>query len=171
MQRRLGWFLAAAAIPLGALTLSPRSAEAYSLRGFHGAIVVRGLLGGPFSPSPYANPYCGFKPYWWAPCYRPASLRPSNGFEMRLAGSGGVGDVDLDVAPSAAEVWVDGRFVAEAGDLDGSPAPLWLQDGSHRLVIYEDGYRSFDQSISVEPGRKLKLQVRLEKGDSRPQGR
>jgi hypothetical protein len=59
---------------------------------------------------------------------------------------------------------------AEARDLDGSPGSLWLKDGPHHLVIYKGGYRSFDEDVSVRPGQKLDLKVRLEKGASPPPG-
>jgi hypothetical protein len=85
---------------------------------------------------------------------------------LNAAGAAGMGAVDLDVKPGAAEVWVDGRFVADAHDLDGSPGYLWLKDGPHHLVIYKGGYRSFDEDIAVQPGRKMDLKVRLDRGDS-----
>jgi hypothetical protein len=168
-------FLVTGAILLVVVAWSPRAAEARGLGRFHGAIVVRGLLGGPFYGPFYGYPYCGFSPAW-GPCYGPYGPydaygpNVSNGFEMGLAGANGIGAVDLNVKPGAAEVWVDGNFVAEARDLDGSPGFLWLRDGPHRLVIYKGGYRSFDESISVRAGQKMDLKVRLEKGDSQPPG-
>jgi hypothetical protein len=164
MRRWLESWLAAAATMTFVLVLSPGAAEAHGLRGFHAALAVRGLLGGPFAGTPYGNPYCGFNPSWWAPCDRPSALHPANSFQLRLSASSGAGTVSLDVQPATAEVWVDGRFVAEARDLEESGAPLWLQDGPHHLVIYEDGYHGFEQSLCVEPGRQQKLRVRLEKG-------
>jgi hypothetical protein len=173
MTRSTRQFLVAGAILAGVIASSPRAAEARGLRGFHGAIVVRGLLGGPFYGPFYG--FCGFSPYW-GPCYGlygPYRAYPpyvSNGFELGLAGASGIGAVDLDVKPPAAEVWVDGSFVAEARDLDGDPGFLWLRDGPHHVVIYKGGYRSFDEGISVRAGQKMDLKLRLEKGDSQPPG-
>jgi hypothetical protein len=168
-------FLVAGTILVGAIALSPRVAEARGHVGFHIAIVVRGFLGGPFDGPYYGYPYCGFSPYW-VPCYggygsnAPYGPNGPTGFRMGVAATAGIGSVDLDVKPGAAEVWVDGRFVAEARDLDGSPDVLWLEDGSHRLVVYEAGYRTFDEDVSVRPGQELNLKIRLEKGDSVPPG-
>ena len=167
MTRWTRSFLAAATILVGVVALFPQAAEARG-RGFRGAIVVRGFFGGPF----YGNPYCGFGPYW-GPCYgayEPYGPYVSNGFDMGMAAAAGIGAVDLDVKPGAADVWVDGRFVAEAHTLDGISGLLWLKDGPHHLVIYKGGYRSFDEEISVQPGQKSDLKVRLEKGDSQPPG-
>ncbi len=172
MRRGVRSFLAAGAILAGVLVLSTRTAEA---RGFHGGLVVRGWFGGPFyGPffGSYWYPYCGFSPYWGA-CYGPyGPYGPydSNSYQLSLAGANGIGAVDLHVKPGNAEVWVDGNYVAEAHDLDGSPGFLWLKDGAHHIVIYKGGYNSFDESIAIHAGRMQDLKVRLEKGDSLPPG-
>jgi hypothetical protein len=164
-------FLVAGTILVGAIALSPRVAEARGHVGFHGAVVVRGFLGGPFDGPYYGYPYCGFSPHW-VPCYggygsnAPYGPNGPTGFRMGVAAPGGIGSVDLDVEPGAAEVWIDGRFVAEARDLDGTPGVLWLENGPHRLVIYKGGYRTFDEDVSVHPGQKLDLKIRLERRPS-----
>ena len=33
--------------------------------------------------------------------------------------------------PDRADVWVDGKYVGEARDLDGYPSYLWLEKGPH----------------------------------------
>jgi PEGA domain len=86
-------------------------------------------------------------------------------FDMNLAEAHDVGAIQLNVKPGDAEVWVDGKFVAEARDLDGYPSPLWLRHGSHRLVIRKSGYRGFDDKVGVEPGRRSDLRIHLQKGD------
>jgi PEGA domain len=169
MTRSRRMFLGAGTILLGVIALFPRAAEARGRFGIRGAIVVRGVFGGPFL---YGYPYCGFSPYW-GPCYGPnVAYGPytSNGFDMGMAAAAGIGAVDLNVKPGEAEVWVDGRFMAEARNLDGGPGFLWLRDGAHQLVIYKGGFRTFDEKILVQPGRKLDLKVRLEKGESQPPG-
>jgi hypothetical protein len=171
---RLTRSLIAATILAGGIAFSPRPVHAHGHIGFHPAIVIGGWFGRPF----YGYPYCGFSPYW-SPCFDahgpyvaggPYGPSASNTLQLGMAAASGIGAVDLNVKPGAAEVWIDGRFVAEARDLDGSPGVLWLKDGPHRLVIYESGYRSFDEEVSVRPGQKLDLKVRLEKGASQPPG-
>ena len=162
----------AATILAGGIALSPRAAQAHGHIGFHPAIVVGGWFGRPF----YGYPYGGFSPYW-GPCFDgygpyvargPYGPSASSTLQLGMAAASGIGAVDLNVKLGDAEVWVDGRFVAEARDLDGSSSVLWLKDGPHRLVIYESGYRSFDEDVSVHAGQKLDLKVRLEKGASQP---
>lgn len=168
MTRWTRSILAAGMILVGVIAAFPRAAEAHGRIGFRVGIGIPGFFGGPF----YGYPYCGFSPYW-GPCYGAyGTYGPyaSTGFQMGMAAAAGIGAVDLDVKPGAAEVWVDGRFVAEAGDLGGSPGLLWLKDGPHHLVIYKGGYRSLDEDISVQPGQTLDLKVRLEKGDSQAPG-
>jgi len=165
MTRWTRSFLVAATI-LGTMIVAfPGAAEARS------RIVVRGFVGWPYYGF---GPHYGFGPYWgsyYGP-FGPYGFGPyyPSGFDSGMAAAAGIGAVDLDVKPGAAEVWVDGRFVAEARDLDGSPSLLWLKDGRHHLVIYKGGYRNFDDDISVQPGQKMDLKVRLEKGDSQEPG-
>jgi len=159
MTRRTHWFLAAATTLAAVLMALPRAAEARGRVGFRGAIVVPGFFGWPH----YAyGPYLGFGPYW-GPYYGPYA---PGGFDSGMAAAAGIGAVDLNVKPGEAEVWVDGRFMAEARDLDGSPGLLWLREGEHHIVIYKGGYRTFDEEVSVAPGQRMDLKVRLEKGDS-----
>lgn len=163
MTRRTRSFLAAATTLTALFIASPRAAEARGRVGFRGAIVVPGFFGWPH----YAyGPYYGFGPYW-GPYYGPYA---PGGFDSGMAAAAGIGAVDLNVKPGEAEVWVDGRFTAEARDLDGSPSLLWLKEGPHHVVIYKGGYRSFDEEISVAPGQRMDLKVHLVKGDSIPPG-
>ena len=156
MTRWTRWFLAAATTLAVTTLLYPPAAEARGRIVFHGGFGFRGFYGPPY----YAYG-CGF----WGPCFGPMV-----GFNMGMAAAAGIGAVDVDVKPGQAEVWVDGKFMAEARDLDGSPDLLWLKEGPHHVVIYKGGYRSFDEEISLSPGQRMNLKVRLEKGDSRPPG-
>lgn len=166
MTRWTRSFLVAATI-LGTMIVAfPGAAEA------RGRIVVRGFIGWPYYGF---GAHYGFGPYWgsyygaFGP-YGPFGPYYPSGFDSSMAAAAGIGAVDLDVKPGAAEVWVDGHFVAEARDLDGNPGSLWLKDGPHHLVIYKGGYRNFDEDISVQPGQKMDYKVRLEKGDSEAPG-
>jgi hypothetical protein len=162
----------AATTLVGVIAAFPQAADAHGRGGFHHGIVGGNFFGDPFFGWGYYGwPYYGFGPYsgpYWSPYY--GAYGP-NSFDMGLAAAAGIGAVDLNVKPNQAEVWVDGKFVAEARDLDGSPSFLWLREGPHHLVIYKGGYRSLEEDIAVQPGQKMDVKVRLEKGDSQPPGR
>jgi hypothetical protein len=99
------------------------------------------------------------------------AYRPEGGVDPDVAMMAGYGGVDLDVKPGQAEVWVDGKFVAEARDLDGYPSFLWLKEGVHHVVVYKGGYARFEEDIEVDRGAKKNLRIRLDKGESDAPGR
>jgi len=150
------------------------------LRAVVGTVVVLGL-GLSFSPTAEGHgrgfvfvggfygwgPYWGGGPWWgWGPYWGPYS--PDGGASLGAAMVAGFGAIDLDVKPNRAEVWADGKYVAEARDLDGYPSYLWLKQGPHHLVVYHGGYKRFEEDIEVHVGMKANLKVRLEKGESEP---
>jgi hypothetical protein len=120
----------------------------------------------------FYHPWYGFGPYWgwgWGP-YPWAYYGPQGGVDMNMAMMSGYGAVDLNVKPNRADVWVDGKYVGEARDLDGYPSYLWLADGAHKLAVYKGGYRTFEEEIAVNRGMKTELKIRLEPGESQPPG-
>ncbi len=151
---------------LALITLSPREAFAQGRGrgGFHGGPVFVGR--GFFSP--YFGFGYGFAPYWGP--WGPYGYAPAGGIDMGAALIAGYGAVNMNVRPGEAEVWADGKYVAEAKDLDGYPSYLWLSEGPHRIVVYKGGYASFDEEIDVRRGNRSDLKVRLEKGDAQPPG-
>jgi hypothetical protein len=156
----------AAAVALAAMTVSlPQEAEAGGRRGSQGPVFVyRGFYGYPhFGLGPYWSPYWGA--YWG-----PYTYRPEGGLDLNVAMLAGWGAIDLNVKPKQAEVWVDGKYVGEARDLDGHPSFLWLPEGVHRVTIYKGGHVSFDEELEVRRGQKQKLKLRLEQGASEPPG-
>lgn len=160
---QLAALAASAALARG--LVAPREAEAHG-RGApgRGPVIVRGFYGFPYFG--FGNPYWGY-PYWGWP---PAFYGPPGGVDMGAAMVAGFGAIDLHVKPGQAEVWVDGKFVAEARDLDGYPSYLWLPEGAHRLTIYKGGYQKFEEEIDVRRGTRMELKVRLQKGESEPPG-
>ena len=128
----------------------------------------RGFVYGGF----YAfNPWLGYGwgPAWgWGPYY--PGFYPQGGVDMNTAMIAGFGAVELNVKPNRADVWVDGRYVGEARDLDGYPSYLWLADGPHRVAVYKGGYQVFDQQIDVRRGMKTEIKLKLQPGDSPPPG-
>jgi hypothetical protein len=129
--------------------------------GWHG----RGYYGfyGPY----YHRFGWGFGPFY-DPLWDPYDYPPPGGIDMNVAVQAGLCAIDLDVKPNRAEVWVDGRHVAQARDLDGNPSYLWLPDGVHHVVIYQKGYARFEQDVDVRRGIRKELEVRLTEGESEP---
>jgi PEGA domain len=154
--------VAAGTLALVALGAS-READAHP-RG-RGRVVVYG--GGYYGFNPWFG--MGFGPYWgWGPYY--PGIYPPGGVDMNAAMIAGFGAVELKVKPNRADVWVDGRYVGEARDLDGYPTYLWLADGPHRLAVHKGGFLVFDEQIDVRRGMRTEIKLKLAPGDSPPPG-
>ena len=151
--------LAVAVALTGAFALQARDAEA------HGRHAV--FVGGFYGPGFY-GPYGGWG-WGWGP-YPGAYYGPPGGVDMGAAMVAGYGAVDLNVKPNRADVWVDGKYVAEARDLDGDPSYLWLKEGEHRIAVYKGGFLTFDEPVNVQRGMRTELKVRLQPGESSPPG-
>ena len=150
--------VAAGALALLSLALLP-AADAHP-RG-RGRVVVYG--GGYYGLNPWFG--FGWGPYWgWGP-YSPG-FYPQGGVDMNAAMMAGFGAVELNVKPNRADVWVDGRYVGEARDLDGYPTYLWLADGPHRLAVHKGGFLVFDEEIDVRRGMRTEIKLKLQPGDS-----
>ena len=157
--------LAVAALLVAAFSL-PAPAEA---RGRHGAVYVGAGFGGFYGWGPYwgwGAPYWGWGWGWGPGPYSYGGGPALLGYAM-MAGMGGL---DVDAKPNRAEVWVDGKFVADARDLDGDPSYLWLEKGPHHIAVYKAGFKTFEDDIDVTRGVKRELKLRLEPGDSLPPG-
>ena len=155
--------LAVAVAVAGVLALQPPDAEAHGRGGGHRAVYV----GGGFY-SPWMSPWYGWGWGWGA--YPAAYYGPPGGIDMGVAMMAGFGAIELNVKPNRADVWVDGKYVGEARDLDGYPSYLWLADGGHKVAVYKGGYKTFEEEISVQRGMKTQIKLRLEPGDSPPPG-
>ncbi len=166
-----------AASLLGALAVAGLSlfgttaAEAHGRGG--GRVIIRGGFRGGFGHGWY-----GFGPYGWygfSPFFAPywaygPYYGPTGGVDMNVAMMAGFGAVEMNVKPNRAEVWVDGKYVADARDLDGYPSYLWLEKGPHHIAVYKAGYKTFEDDIDVTRGVKRELKLRLEPGNSLPPG-
>jgi hypothetical protein len=132
--------------------------------GFHGPVVIA-----PYYPYPYFSFGFGFGPYW-GPYWGPWAYGPPGGLDMSAAFASGYGAIDLNGKPGDAEVWVDGKYIADAKDLDGNPSYLWLTEGAHHVIVYKGGYARFEEDVEVLRGYRRELKVRLDKGESQPPG-
>jgi hypothetical protein len=161
--RRIGTMIVAGAAVLAVSASTPPRAEAWGHGGFHGHAYFGGFYGW--------GPYWGFGwGPWFGPYWGPYGYAPPGGIDLGMALMAGFGAVDMNVKPNHAEVWVDGKYMAEARDLDGYPSYLWLKGGAHHVVVYKGGYEKFEEDVEVQPGFKRELKIRLEKGDSTPPG-
>jgi hypothetical protein len=164
--------LASLALLAAVLLFSLTEAEAHGravARGGHGPVVVRGFYGGPafgFGYGGFGYPFWGPYAYGWGPYPYP----PGGGIDLGAALVAGYGAVEFDAKPGQAEVWVDGKFVAEARDLDGYPSYLWLAEGPHKVTVYKGGFERFEEEIDVRRGVHRELKVRLPKGEAQPPG-
>jgi len=164
---------AAVALALALFTLGASRDAAAQHRGGHGGgygghgrVVVYG--GGFYGWGPWFGLGYGWGPYWgWGPYY---PGYPGGVPDMNYAMMSGMGAVELNVKPNRADVWVDGRYVAEARDLDGYPTYLWLADGAHHLQVYKGGFKLFDDQIDVRRGMRSEIKLKLEPGESQPPG-
>ncbi|HEY7921762.1 MAG TPA: PEGA domain-containing protein [Vicinamibacteria bacterium] len=157
---------AAVALTLALITLgATREAGAHP----RGHVVVHG---GFYGWGPWYGFGLGWGPYWgWGPgLYYYGYGYPVGGPDMNYAMVSGMGAVELNVKPNRADVWVDGRYVAEARDLDGYPTYLWLADGGHHLQVYKGGFKVFDEQIDVRRGMRSEIKIKLEPGEGQPPG-
>lgn len=160
-------------LALAALTTAGTgAAEAHGRGGGHVVVVHHGYgYGYGFGYAPFAYGW-GFSPFYspfWAYGVGPY-YGPQGGVDMNVAMISGFGAIDVNVKPNRADVWVDGKYVGEARDLDGYPSYLWLQNGPHHVAVYKAGYRTVEQDVDVARGTKRELKLRLEPGESQPPG-
>ena len=143
----------------------------YGYRGYRGGYGFRGYFGYRSYYRPYGYGYgFGYYPryrayrYGYYPYGFPAYGYPSQGYK----GQQQFGSIDLKVKPSKTEVYVDGRYVGVAGQFDGFPSYLWLDEGVHQVVFYKNGFETVQREISVQPGHRVDLRVRMVEGKATP---
>ena len=59
-------------------------------------------------------------------------------------------------------VWVDGQYLGYLKELKGSKKILLLP-GQHEIVVRQDGYQDFTNKITVRPGEKQTISVKMVK--------
>jgi hypothetical protein len=163
--KRVAVTISAVSVVAAVAAFAPSAAQA---RGRHGGgrIVVGGFYGsGPYFGYGWGYGYGPFGSPFFDPYYGPYAARAEGGIDPNVAMMAGLGAVDLNVKPNQAEVWVDGKYVGEARNLDGTPSYLWLPEGTHRLSIRKGGYATFDTEVNVQRGITKALKLRLRDGD------
>jgi hypothetical protein len=168
--KRAASILVAAAAVAGIGLVLPPAVAAHGRGGAHGHVVVG--VGGFYGYGPYWGFGYGYwpwgGPYWWG--YPGYYYGAPGGVDMNYAMMAGFGAIEMNVKPNRAEVWVDGKYVGEARDLDGYPSYLWLEKGAHRIEVYKGGFASFDEQVDVQRGMRKELKIRLQPGSSQAPG-
>src|SRR5215471_5568600 len=59
-------------------------------------------------------------------------------------------------------VWVDGQYVGYLKELKGSKK-LLLLPGEHEISVRQDGYQDFTHKITIRPGEKQTISVKMVK--------
>jgi len=84
---------------------------------------------------------------------------------MSYADNKVLGEVVLEGATKVERdsgVWVDSQYLGYLKELKGDKKILLLP-GEHQIVVRQDGYLDFKQSVTVEPGQKSVVSVKMER--------
>lgn len=76
------------------------------------------------------------------------------------------GGLDLDVQPKDTEVFLNGDLIGTAGDFDGWPRYLWLEEDVYELIFYKEGYETVLREIAVRPDVVVSVDFRMQPGPS-----
>lgn len=70
-------------------------------------------------------------------------------------------ELQLNVKPERAAVFVDDGYVGHAADFGGSFHSMLLSPGKHRVKVELPGYRTFETEINLLPRQKSKVETDL----------
>jgi PEGA domain len=76
-----------------------------------------------------------------------------------------LGEIELTGATKVEQdsgVWVDGQYLGYLKELHGSKKILLLP-GDHEITVKQDGYQDFTQKVTLRPGEKQTISVKMEK--------
>src|SRR5712692_12024467 len=79
------------------------------------------------------------------------------------AGNDVLGEIELVGATKVEKtsgVWVDGQYLGYLKELKGSKKILLLP-GQHEIVVRQDGYQDFTSKVTVRPGEKQTISVKM----------
>jgi hypothetical protein len=74
----------------------------------------------------------------------------------------GAGRVRIEVEPSDASVYLDGRFVGTAIDLQRARNGIRLEPGEHRIAVVRPGHQAEEQEFTVAAGEEVELEFELD---------
>jgi hypothetical protein len=70
----------------------------------------------------------------------------------------------LNVQPSRAAVFLDGRFVGHASEFGGAFHSMLISPGKHMIKVELPGYRTFETEVNLLAGQKSEIKTDLVKG-------
>lgn len=76
-----------------------------------------------------------------------------------------LGEVELQGASKVEKtscVWVDGQYLGYLKELKGDKKILLLP-GEHEILVRQDGYEDFRTTVTLQPGEKQTVQVKMAK--------
>ena len=71
--------------------------------------------------------------------------------------------VKIDVFPTRAAVFLDGRFVGHVGEFSGLGRSLEVAPGNHKIKIALPGYKTFETEINPVANQKVEVKTALVK--------
>jgi hypothetical protein len=77
-------------------------------------------------------------------------------------GNDGGGRLRVEILPSDASVYLDGRFVGTGVDLERLRQGLRVEPGEHRIAVVRPGHKAEEQEFTVSPGQEVELEIELE---------
>lgn len=124
----------------------------------------------PYAYGAFGLGYWGWDPYWWGWGMYPNYWGYPYGYGGYYGGYGGYygggysrydrdyyyrdyGSLRLKVKPRNAEVYVDGYYMGQVDDFDGTFQHLDLDEGAHRIEIRASGFQPLVFEMRVAPGR------------------
>ena len=137
-RRQLG---GAVLLVLALSVTAARHAEAGSYFGYH-----HGYGGSPYHGHYSHGHFGGYHAHPGGPYYY------SPRFALNYARKARLGALELDVNPKKAEVYIDGRYVGRAHELDGYPDYLWLDAGTHQVDFYREGFATVTSEYPAPSG-------------------
>jgi hypothetical protein len=76
---------------------------------------------------------------------------------------GGQARLHLTIEPEDASVYLDGRFLGTAADINERGDGLVVGAGKHRLAVVRPGRKAEERELNITPGNDLDVDVKLER--------
>jgi hypothetical protein len=101
----------------------------------------------------FYDPWMWGSPYGYGGYYDP--YYGGGGGAYYQSHYGDLGSLRLRVKPNNAQVFVDGYFMGEIDNFDGTFQKLTLESGVHRIEIRAEGYEPVQFEVKVVPGETI----------------
>ena len=79
-----------------------------------------------------------------------------------------LGALDLNVKPKKTQVYLNGNYIGMTDRFDGFPRYLWLKEGNHELIFYNEGYATVVREFSIRRGVVIDVRHHMLPGESVP---